>query len=159
MKKQILTTLLLVFALTMTAQDKNHNEHRRQFSPEHFRKELETFVTREAKLTESEAAKFYPLLHEMMAKQRHNNNEARKLMQSCNDNTTDADYAKVIDKCCSLDIENKTIEKEYYKKFNTVLSWKKIHSVRIALFKFNMHALKRFSPPREGERPRPLHNN
>lgn len=151
MKKNLFTILCLFLTLTIQAQEKPNEKGRRQFSPEQFRHELEAFVAHEANLTETEGQKFFPMLHEMRSKQRKNNEEAYRLMRSCNESTTEPEYSNIITKCLMLDIQNKNIENEYYIKFSTVLSWKKIYKVRNALFRFNMHALQRFSPQRNGK--------
>lgn len=150
MKRIVLITLCLTMSLCVMAQGNQPGRDRRQFSPEHFKQELEKFVTNEASLTDSEAQRLFPMLHEMMALERKNNEEATRLMQACNENSSEAEYERTLKKCLALEIDNKTIEQNYYKKFHSVLSWKKIHKVRSALFKFNMYALRRFSAPRVG---------
>ncbi len=154
MKRITLITLCLTMSLCAMAQwnqqGGNGGRDRRQFSPENYNKELESFVTRDAGLTESEAQRLFPMIHKMLELERQNNMEATRLMASCNENSSEADYERTLKKCLALEIDNKTIEQTYYKKFHSVLSWKKIHKVRGALFKFNMYALRRFSPPGQG---------
>lgn len=143
-------TCLMVSVLTMEAQQGNNGNNRRTFSPEAYKQRLEEFVTREACLTPEEAQKFYPMLHEMMELQRKNNDNARLLMKNFKESMTEAEYAEIIEKSLEYEVENKKIEQKYYKKFHSVLSWKKLFSVRNALFKFNMEALRRFSPHPQG---------
>ncbi len=154
MKRIILITLCLTMSLGAMAQWHQQggggDRDRRQFSPENYNKELESFVTRDAGLTESEAQRLFPMIHEMLELERKNNMEATRLMGSCDENSSEADYERTLKKCLALEIDNKTIEQTYYKKFHSVLSWKKIHKVRGALFKFNMYALRRFSAPGQG---------
>ena len=61
-----LTTILfcLVMAISVSAQEQ------RKFSPEKFQADLEAYITREAHFDQQEAAKYFPLLREMQAKQR-----------------------------------------------------------------------------------------
>ena len=66
---------------------------------------------------------------------------------------TEAEYEDIISKVTSLELESKKVEQTYYKKFHTVLSWKKIHRVRIALGKWNMELLRQFSPQQAGGQP------
>ncbi len=152
MKRIILSLACTLFAISIMAQPgEQKNNGRKHFSPEEYKQKMEEFVTSEADLTQAEAQKFYPLLHEMLGKQRKNNHQARELMRKVNESTSENEYANIIEKSISLDIENKQLEKEYYQKFHSVLSWKKIHKVRNALYKFNIEALKKFTPPRDGE--------
>ena len=67
MKRLQLLFFAFAFALCLPAQEVNKPE---QFSPEKFDAELRQFITNEAKLTEQEAAKFFPVYKEMQAKQR-----------------------------------------------------------------------------------------
>ena len=144
MKKSILFILGVFFALTSMAQV----TQRKRFSPEEYKHRMEFFIAKEACLTQSEAQKFFPLLHEMLEKQRENNRKTHEIMRKGFKAKTESEYQNVVDEAITLEIENKKIEKNYYKKFHTVLSWEKIHKVRIALYKFNFEALKKFTPHR-----------
>lgn len=130
-------------------------QQRQPFSPEHYRAELEKFVSCEACLSPAEAQALFPLYHEMMGKIRNNEHQARSAMWACNDASTEAQFQAAIEKSLALEIENKKIEKEYYKRFHSFLSWKKIHKVRVALVKFNMIALRRFTPGQNPGQNRP----
>ena len=140
----------LAITLCMSAQQggsaQDANGSRRQFSPERYRQKLEEFVTREAGLTPEEASKLFPLIHEMQQKQHKNTEAAGAAMRSCQDGASEAEYERAISKAIALDLENKEIERTYYNKFHSILSWKKIHAVRIALWKYQMEALRHFSP-------------
>lgn len=145
MKRNILIVMLALISISSVAQEKK-TQMRKPFSPEQYKAEMECFITKDACLSEEEAKKFYPMLHEMLEKQRKNNDKSRELMMQCNDKSSEADYERAVSQSIALDKENKEIELQYYNKFHSVLSWNKIHKVRIALFKFNMYSLRRFSP-------------
>lgn len=147
MKRLCLMICLILTAVVSSGQSKDDGTRRRIFSPEDFRRKMEAFVSRDAGLTPYEAQQFFPLLHEMMDKQRVINDEMRDIMRDENKNTTENEYCRKIERVTELEIENRKVERTYYKKFHTVLSWKKIHAVRLSLMRFNMEALKRFSPP------------
>lgn len=146
MKQLIFILCLLATTFNMAAQQAGQQNKRHQFSPERYKQRLEEFVTKEADLTADEAARLFPLLHEMQEKQRKNNDAAGMAMMSCKEGSSEADYEKAIKQATGLDLENKKIEQEYYKKFHTVLSWKKVHGLRVALWKFQMEALRKFTP-------------
>ncbi len=159
MKKIIALSLCFLFAITSMVEAQEQN--RRKFSPEIYKAKMEEFISKEAGLTKEEGENFYPMLHEMMGKQREVNRESHRISRERKTASTDEDYRKIINTLTDLDIKNKQIEKEYYMKFNKVLTWEKILKVRTAIQKFNMEALKRFTPQRNnrnGENRRPDHN-
>jgi len=152
MKKIItfITALLICICINAQNQEQKGFKPRREFSPELYMKRLNEFVTREACLTETESAKFFPLLNEMYAKQHQLVRKQRELMMKGwkNKNLSESEYEKMVTKAAELDLESKKIEQSYYKKFHTVLSWKKVYAVRIALSRFQMEALNQFQPGR-----------
>ncbi|MBO7102977.1 MAG: hypothetical protein J6W02_04770 [Bacteroidaceae bacterium] len=141
----------LLFSVNLQAQNipngRQHRQEHRQFNPEEFDKWMESYITNEVGLNAEEGKKFFPLLKEMRIKQFKNDQQGREIMGKLNDNSSEADYEEAINRVLELDLQNRKIEKEYYKKFHSVLSWKKIHKVRFAIQKFNMEALRRFTPP------------
>ncbi|MBR1668660.1 MAG: hypothetical protein IJ693_10345 [Bacteroidaceae bacterium] len=154
MKRIITFMTILLVCVCLQAQNpggagKNQNA-RKEFSPELYMKTLNDFVTREAKLTEAESAKFFPLLTEMFDKQRKIMGEQRDLMMKTwkNANLSEADYENIVTKLAGLEVESRKVEQTYYKKFHTVLPWKKVFAVRMALSRFQMEALNHFQPGR-----------
>jgi hypothetical protein len=152
MKKIITFMLVLLTSICISAQNPGNGGRaqngRREFSPELYMKALNEFVAREAKLTEAESAKFCPLLNEMFAKQHQIMGQQRELMMKSwkNVNNNEDEYENIVTKLAALEVESKKVEQTYYKKFHTVLSWKKIFAVRIALQRFQVEALNRFQP-------------
>lgn len=157
-------TLFIVFSLflctALSAQQHprqqpkgNGQPERKEFSPEAFNRQMEQFITDRAGLTSEEAKAFYPLMHEMLAKQRTNNEQQRQLMEKCGPSATERDYEEAIMRSLELEQENKRIEQTYYKRFHDVLSWEKIHKVKSALVDFQMEALRRFAPPQQQQKP------
>lgn len=150
MKHILLGFLLSLFSVCALAQNHQKQEHgeRMTFSPEQYKKELECFITKEACLTQAEAQKFFPMLHEMFNKQRELNTQSRQLVMSTDKMTNEKDIEEALTKATNLDIQSKKLTLTYYKKFHTVLSWKKISLVKKAFGKFQMEALKKFQPNR-----------
>ncbi len=145
--KKIITLSLCLFLTMLTTAEAQENK-RPKFSPERYKARMEKFITEEAGLTKEEGDKFFPMLHEMMEKQREVNKECFHKMKKCDEAKSEADYKQMITDLNELEIKNKQIEKDYYDKFHPALSWEKIFKVRKALHKFNMEALKRFTPKR-----------
>lgn len=148
----LMTALLM--CVCMSAQHPNNGgktqNGRREFNPELYMKRMNEFVTREACLNETEAAKFFPLLKEMLNKQHELMKQQRELMVKGwkNPNLSEEEYEKMVTKMTALEVESRKIEQTYYKRFHTVLPWKKVYAVRIALSRFQMEALNHFQPGR-----------
>ena len=124
-----------------------------EFSPEQFVKEMKNFITREAKLTQEEADKFFPMLFEMNEKTREIQQKRRELSMKAHmgeQQMTEAQYASTVAQMCKLEVMEKQVEQTYYKKFHSVLSWKKIYKVRNAISMFHMRAIGMFQ---RGKRP------
>lgn len=152
-KRITIWVLIWMLCISINAQVPNTGYQRpqqRQFSPELYMKRLNEFVSRGACLTEAEQTKFLPMLAEMLGKQHELAKQQRELlMQSWrNKNMTEADYEKMVTKTIALDLESRKVEQTYYKKFHTVLSWKKVYAVRQSLQRFQMEALNHFQPGR-----------
>ncbi len=154
MKRIITFIFITLTCLCLQAQNQDNRGRntngRKEFSPELYMKTLHDFVTREARLTESEANKFIPLLNEMFDKQYKLRGEQRDLMMKTwkNANLSEAEYENIVTKLASIEVESKKVEQTYYKKFHTVLPWKKVFAVRMALSRFQMEALNHFQPGR-----------
>ena len=149
MRRRIYAIIICLCTITATcfAQQNNGQRNQRQFfSPEAYNQGLEEFVKNEAGLNDEECKKFFPLMHEMMNKQREVNSQIQQVMAKGFSAKTEADYEQIITRSINLEIESRKVEQTYYKKFHSVLSWKQIHKVRIALSRYSMEALRRFVP-------------
>lgn len=121
----------------------------RQFSPELFNQKLEQFVKNDAKLSDTECQRLFPLMHEMLNKQREINGKIQYTISQGFGDKGEAEYEQIINKVTDLEVESKKIEQIYYKKFHSILSWKKIYRVRFALSKWNVEALRIFNPAQQ----------
>lgn len=155
MNKLLISLMAFVFCLGLNAQHPDAAKAgthgggaRREFNPELYRKKMKEFITCEAKLTEAEATKFFPMLNEMLDKQQQVMKQQRELMMKDRNGTalTEDDYERMVTKMTNNDVELKKIEQSYFKKFYSALSWKKIYEVRQALSRFQMEALRHFQP-------------
>ena len=107
-------SILLVWYAVPTFADEPE-----KFSPEKFLAEMEKYITKEAKLTNEEASKFFPLLREMHAKQRV---VYDKIKKECNiQSSNDAECKKAVQKRDVYELELKTIQQTYHNKFLKVL--------------------------------------
>ena len=139
-------TLLLVATLLFTVSYAQQPQQGQQFSPEQFQKHMENFIKEQAKLTDEEAQKFFPLLTEMQSKQRKNSQLVREQMKKGRQAQSDEEFNKILKTVNELEIANKELDETYNKKFSAVISWKKIFQVRQAIERYNMMALRNFTP-------------
>ncbi len=145
------TILLLCLPLLLTGAMAQNNDHRR-FSPEEFRARQEKHITKEAKLTKTEADKFFPIYREMKSKQRDKAIQAKELKRKHPAaNATDKEYSNVGLKIAELDAEVAKIEAEYYKKLCKVVSPRKVYAAILADDDFNRRMVQRFNdgPPQK----------
>jgi len=147
-KAFFLMAIALCLSMGLWAQGKP--QQRQEFSPEKFDRQMREFVIREARLTPNEAQRFFPMLHELLDKQRANMDKSRALMRSLGSKASEAAYEEALEKSADYEIANKKLEKVYARKFHAVLSWEKIFKVHHALDKFRMEVLRHFAPPRQG---------
>ena len=152
MKKIFLIIITLAFGLSIYAQQNNGNRQRgrqrTEFNIEQYRKHMFDFVEKEAQLTCEEKQKLMPLLEEMLKKQHQLMGKQSELMRNAfrNPQLSEEECSNIINKGLAYEVESKKIEQTHYKKFHSVISWKKVLMVRGALMRFNREALRRFNP-------------
>lgn len=146
MRRVFLIVILFCTAVAMDAQEKG----RQKFSPEKFRAELESFITKDACLTPTEASKFFPLYDEMEKKQRVLFDRMRQLGR--NKPADEAGCRDVIKQRDQLDIELKKIQQTYHEKFLKVLPASKLFDVIRAEEKFHRRMLKKSNASQPQER-------
>ena len=132
---------MLVFGVTMMAQ----SQQRGKFNPEEFKAKLESYVTSEAGFIPSEAQAFYPIYHEMKAKQRQLQRRIFRLKNNVPaENAADKDFALVIQKIKDLGVEMAQLEVNYYKKMCNAVSPQKVYKAMCAEDKFHRKMLEDF---------------
>ncbi|MBR6286375.1 MAG: hypothetical protein IKR18_05200 [Bacteroidaceae bacterium] len=145
MKRFIFTIMLAIIAMPATAQFYNGG-----FSPDEYRKAEEAFITKKAHLTPSEAEEFFKLYNESMTKQRALNDKIRDLYgKGWGKDLSDADYIKILDQINAYEVSIAKIKQTYMKKYQKVLSGKKLFMVGNARNRFHRNMLMMFSkrPP------------
>lgn len=142
--KRIITLILVILqAMVLCSQPQNGRPH---FSPEEMKQHLNEFITREAHLTPDEAQKVMPILETMLKEQWKLAKKETEAIHTAWQTKTESDFERAIDKATDLAIESKKVERRYYKKMHSVISWQKVLCVRRAARKFSMEALKKFEP-------------
>ncbi len=141
--------LMLLICLSMTDVSAQKKHKAPPFDPARFQKELEQFITTNAALTPTEAAKFFPLYREMQNKQRALFEQMRRYRFA--DTKNNKASAEAIKKQDELDIEMKFLQRDYHEKFMRVIPAGKVFQVIKAEDKFHRRAFKRMAGkgPRE----------
>lgn len=138
MKKYLLFIIILGASLSIHAQQK-----RDKCSEEEFRAKKEAYICKQAGLTEKEAKDFFPLYYELQKQKREINGVAWKNAKKGKDpQATEEDYESILEGFISAEAKNNELEKEYLKKYQQVLSNKKIYMVLRAEIKFHRNMLK-----------------
>lgn len=133
MKKAIFIFVCLMVGMTAMAQDG-------KFSPEKFEADLECFIKKEAKFTEAEASKFFPLFREMHQKQRNISQRMRKIGKEKPAN--EEGCAAAIHERDKMDIELKQLEQCYHKKMIQVVPASKVYDAIKAELRFHRQMMK-----------------
>lgn len=138
MKKYSLLLILTVLCLSVQAQ-----KPKDKCSEEDFRAQKQAYLTEQAGLTKEEAAKFFPIYYELQALKKDINKKAwKKAHKGKEAQTTEKEYEDILETFIQAEEQNTELDKEYLKKYQTVLTNKKIYMVLRAEIKFNRNMLK-----------------
>ena len=133
MRRFIFLSVSLMLFMVCMAQE-------RKFSPEKFEADLAAFITKEAKFTNEEASKFFPLLREMHQKQR---GLYKKMREAGKEKPANEEgCANAISERDRLDIELKKLEQCYHKKMLQVLPASKVYDAIKAENQFHRRMMK-----------------
>lgn len=116
-----------------------------QLTREEFRARQQAFLTEKAGLTAEEAAKFFPLYFELQDRKQKLNDQAWKLLrQGKDEQTTESQYGEILDGVYDARVASSELERSYMKKFQKILSNKKIYLIQRAEMRFHRELLKGF---------------
>ena len=136
MKQTVIILILQLFmVVSVSAQG-----GQQKFSPEKFDADMEKFVTEQAKLTQQEADKFFPLFREMHQKQRavyHKIRQATK-QQPADDKACET----TLKECDKLNIELRQIEQAYHLKMMKAVPAKKVYDAIMAENNFHRRMMR-----------------
>lgn len=138
MKRIVITCLAVLMLLAVSAQ-----EPKKKFSPEKFQADLEAFITKEAHFDQQEAAKFFPLMRELQAKQRAIYGRMRPTAKPGDD----AKCAESIREWDKANIELKQLDQQYHKKMMQVVSPSKVFDAIMAESRFHRQMMKGWQAP------------
>lgn len=127
-----------------------------RLTKEEFRAKQQAFLTEKAGLTQAEAAKFFPLYFELQdRKQKLNDNAWKLLRQGKNENTTESQYGEILDGVYDARVASSELEQTYLKKFQKILSNKKIYLIQRAEMRFHRELQKGMNGKKNGKGPAP----
>ena len=137
--------LQLLMAVTVSAQG------HQKFSPEKFDADLEKFVTEQAKLSQQEADKFFPLFREMHQKQRA---VYRKIRQATKQKPADDKACEAtLKECDKLNIELREIEQHYHQKMMKAIPAQKVYDAIMAESRFHRRMMRGWQTPGSWQMP------
>lgn len=138
MKKYHLFLILTILCLSAYAQ-----KEKKSCSEEEFLAKKQAYMAEQAGLTEEEAAQFFPIYFELQALKKEINQKAWKAAQKGKEpQTTEAEYEAILNGFVDAEVQNHELDREYLKKYQSVLSNKKIYMILRAEIKFNRNMLK-----------------
>lgn len=143
--RYIITLCFALFSCLSIAWAGDGCEQHR-LSPEEFRMKQQAYITEKAGLNAEEASKFFPVYFELQDRKKQLNDEAWKLLRQANDDTTEAQYTKILEGVYDARIASERLEKNYFEKFKKILSCKKIFLVQKAEMRFHRELLKEMKP-------------
>ena len=118
----------------------------RHFQPEKFKQELQAYITREAKLTEAEARKFFPVFFEMKEKLRNlERQKGRALRTATTEHATEADCQRVVEQQKSLTLKMARMENDYQSRLGSIVGARKLVRVLEADRKFGRKMFKKMT--------------
>ncbi len=132
MKRYTVILFSMLMTLMVSAQDQ------KKFSPEKFQADLEEFITKEAHFDQQEAAKFFPLMRELQAKQRAIYGRMRQTPKPGDD----AKCAEAIREWDKANIELKQLDQQYHKKMMQVVPASKLFDAIMAESRFHRKMMK-----------------
>ena len=136
--------IIAIIASVLISMSLNAQKNDRKFDVEKHRKEQADFFTKELGLTEKEQKEFIPLMHEYVGARFELNREVRNAGRELRkkQNRESKDYQKVIDLMLDQKIKEAQLQKEYFKKFGTVLPAEKVFRYQAAEMKFMERVVK-----------------
>jgi hypothetical protein len=133
------------------------DEYPQRLSPAEFRAKQQEFMISDAGLTPEEAAMFFPVYFELQDKKKNLSDRAWQLVhQGNNDNLSESQYKNILEGVYNYRIAIDRLEKSYFYRFRSILSYKKILRINRAEMRFNRQLVRGMRG--RGQEFRPPHN-
>ena len=105
------------------------------------------FITTRVSLTQDQAQKFWPLYNEFSGRRRELNRNGRLLRRDVTEGLTDAQIRDNITQSFALRQQELTLEKDYFEKFQRVISLRQVAQLLTAERDFTKEVIKRVAGP------------
>ncbi len=98
------------------------------FTPQKFRKELQTFITTEAGFSPQESKAFFPLFFEMKATLRNLHHKKIKALRvaASNAHLSEKDYNRILDQVASFEKQKEKVERDQLSRLRRLVGAKKL---------------------------------
>lgn len=111
------------------------------------------FLTDKLVLTQDQAQRFWPLYNEFTDKRRDLNRRQRQLRTNDPESLTDQQIRENLNQAFTMRQQEVNLEKEYFEKFQKVLSMKQVGRLYLAEREFTREVLHRLDERRNGPAP------
>lgn len=101
------------------------------------------FITNRVSLTQEQAQKFWPLYNEFSARRRELNRSGRLLRRDVTDGMTDQQIRENFNQAFAMRQQELSLEKEYFEKFQKVISLRQVAQLFQAERDFTKEVIKR----------------
>jgi hypothetical protein len=143
MKKYFVILLLSLTIIPNTYAYQSDRDRPQRLSPAEFRAKQKDFITRDAGLTDDEAAKFFPVYYELEDKKRAMNDKSWQLIRQGDDeNLSESQYKNILETIYNNRIAVDRLEKEYFYRFRRIISYKKILRVHRSEMRFSRELIR-----------------
>ncbi|MDO4949248.1 MAG: hypothetical protein Q4E55_03650 [Bacteroidales bacterium] len=114
-----------------------------RLSKEEFCQKQQEYLSERMKLTEEEAKAFFPVYFELKEKREAMNREVWKnFRKEKGVKHTEEEYAELVDNTVECQIRTAELEKEYYARFKTIVSARKLFRLQRAEIEFHRDLLR-----------------
>ena len=105
------------------------------------------FITNRVTLTQDQAQKFWPLYHEFSGRRRELNLNGRLLRHNVTEGMTDQQLRDNFNQSFAVRQQELSLEKEYFEKFQKVISLRQVARFYLAEHDFTKEVIKRVAGP------------
>ena len=153
MRKNIIM-LLFAFMLSINFISVQAQNQNRRMNIQEFEKRKVEYIKKEAELTNSEADKFFPLNKELTRMKFELRKNNRDKVQKIKDNSSisDAEYSKLLEDDVEVKLKEAALDKEFAKKFKSVLTPEKLYRAQQAERDFMQQEISNFRSGQNRER-------
>lgn len=136
--KRNITFLFFTFCLFIATLSAQEQEKRPHMSHEEFNNLLQDFITKEAELTQQEAANFFPIYKECQKEKFKLNERMWELRKAAHKKKemTEEDYKSLFDETARIKAQIQELEKGFIERYHKAISYKKIFAVENAESRF-----------------------